>query len=479
VTECSKLISPLLSVRHSLSLQVTAILQHRSQARRHGRTAGTGTGRPLATGVMAEEERRAQAGGGDGGPSSGDAIPLSGVVGGAKGSPDAGGTGAADGGDAGGGEGQLRQRAGNSSGQKPSSSLRSKSYSETKSRSRDTRSGGGSSSSLLSPAGECRTENFEFRDRRLPPAEFQWFGASMYFIFLMLFSYHTLASRRHGYFFAEYAREVADLEHFMRIRNHADYQDWLESSFFPGMHWNSLGRARGGKPGIALVGAPRMRIGRARDAYTAPAPESASGNRGPLTNLWVNPEPPENCVHAEETAGLPFTCFDMGSEELGGGGVSPSLRHFEELAPWMLAEKQGGVVGSNSSSPTQQSAPSSPSPTAPTSGSKPLQLTYFTGEELEEEVYTSYTGQQYAAGGHLVEGISQLFFPPPTVQLSPTGSRSFPSQRLATDCSALYTAGLLHPATNVIFHDFTIYSATKDAYATVRLVLQVRIVEGT
>eukprot|EP01047_Picozoa_sp_COSAG01_P091169 COSAG01_NODE_22832_length_831_cov_1.852703_2_plen_170_part_00 len=97
-------------------------------------------------GVMAEEERRAQAGGaggGDGGPSSGDAIPLSGVVGGAKGSPDAGGTGAAGGaGDAGGGEGQLRQRAGNSSGQKPSSSLRSKSYSETKSRSRDTRSGG-------------------------------------------------------------------------------------------------------------------------------------------------------------------------------------------------------------------------------------------------------------------------------------------------------------------------------------------------
>ena len=44
-----------------------------------------------------------------------------------------------------------------------------------------------------------------------------------------------------------------------------------------------------------------------------------------------------------------------------------------------------------------------------------------------------------------------------------------------TDLARFYDevmgAGLLHPATRVIFHDFTIYSGTKDAYVNVRLVL--------
>ena len=40
----------------------------------------------------------------------------------------------------------------------------------------------------------------------------------------------------------------------------------------------------------------------------------------------------------------------------------------------------------------------------------------------------------------------------------------FPWGRLRTDAQALLDAGLLHPTTRVVFHDFAIYSATKDAY---------------
>jgi hypothetical protein len=54
VTECSKLISPLLSVRHSLSLQVTAILQNLSfsvslnhKLNHYDRTTGASSSLPL------------------------------------------------------------------------------------------------------------------------------------------------------------------------------------------------------------------------------------------------------------------------------------------------------------------------------------------------------------------------------------------------------------------------------------------------
>ena len=53
----------------------------------------------------------------------------------------------------------------------------------------------------------------------------------------------------------------------------------------------------------------------------------------------------------------------------------------------------------------------------------------------------------------------------------------FPS-RYQTPVGRMLNAGLLHPATRAIMHDFTIYSANKDAYVNVRLVIEIGLEHG-
>ena len=58
------------------------------------------------------------------------------------------------------------------------------------------------------------------------------------------------------------------------------------------------------------------------------------------------------------------------------------------------------------------------------------------------------------------------------------GSELYPWARYQTPVQPLLDAGLLHPATRVVMHDFTIYSATKDAYVNVRLVMEIGLEHG-
>ena len=94
-------------------------------------------------------------------------------------------------------------------------------------------------------------------------------GTLIYTIFLSFFLYHTLADRKHAYYFTQYARDVVDVEKFMQIDDPIKYRDWLEYRFLPGMHWKSIDRSTGGTPSIVLVGPPRLRAVRAGKVRSA------------------------------------------------------------------------------------------------------------------------------------------------------------------------------------------------------------------
>ena len=275
---------------------------------------------------------------------------------------------------------------------------------------------------------ECAGVELEYRERHLLEAGYNWRGTVVYAMFIGLFLVQTLADRNHAYYFTQYARDVVDVAKFMDIDSSVTYVDWLEYRFFPGMHYNSVNRSTGGAASIMLVGPPRIRAIRAR-----PTPAGAA--------------PPGRCGRAPEMADMPVVCFDLSPEELQGNG---STAWFDEAAPWMGG---GG---------------------APAEGR--VSMEYRTGAELGENPYSSYTGKQYPAGGHVVTNISNLFVEPPDKWL--TGSEFFPYPHLRTDTSDLLDAGLLHPATKAIFHDFTVYSATKDAYVNLRLVLEIGLEHG-
>lgn len=113
---------------------------------------------------------------------------------------------------------------------------------------------------------------------------------------------------------------------------------------------------------------------------------------------------------------------------------------------------------------------------APEPEPNPVTMEYFDGETLEENVYSSYTGITYPPGGHVLRNIEQLFYEPPNIYK--LGTELYPWARYQISAQKAVDAGLLHPATRAIFHDFTIYSATKDAYVNVRLVLEIGLEHG-
>ena len=113
---------------------------------------------------------------------------------------------------------------------------------------------------------------------------------------------------------------------------------------------------------------------------------------------------------------------------------------------------------------------------APEPEPNPIGMQYFDGETLEENPYPSYTGIDYPPGGHILTNIEQLFRTPPSVYK--LGTELYPWARYQISAQKAFDAGLLHPATRVVFHDFTIYSATKDAYVNVRLVLEIGLEHG-
>ena len=103
-------------------------------------------------------------------------------------------------------------------------------------------------------------------------------------------------------------------------------------------------------------------------------------------------------------------------------------------------------------------------------------MEYQTADQTQERPYSSYTGISYPSEGFLVRNIQKMFRNPPTLQKP--GDELFPWPHKVIDASELINAGLLHAATRVIFHDYTIYSATKDSYVNVRLTLEIGLDHG-
>ena len=168
-------------------------------------------------------------------------------------------------------------------------------------------------------SGECREESIEFRERHVLPPQLEWLGACLYGVLLLLFAYHTLVPRNQAFYFTQYARKIADLDHFMRIDDASKYQDWLESSFFPELYKNSVGRSAGGFAGITLVGPPRIRTVRAVRAWQ----EGDPGAKG--VGL---------CNQAAETAGLSVACFEL-SNRAPQDASEWGTGWFDDVAPWM------------------------------------------------------------------------------------------------------------------------------------------------
>ena len=265
-------------------------------------------------------------------------------------------------------------------------------------------------------------------------------GTLVYGIFLGFFLYHTLSSRDQAFYFTQYAREISDVDKFMQIDDAVKYRDWLEYRFLPGMHWNSVNRSVGGTPSVFLVGPPRVRAVRAKSAY-----------RGKFEHNETEEDHPDNCGHAAEMDNMPVVCFDLSMSDPFHGNWNGSSTWFDRQAPWFdVAAAPSRATG--------------------------VRMEYQNASTTREEEYSSYTGLSYPGDGHVVRDVFRLFERAPSVETA--GNELFPWPHLRTDAQELFDAGLLHPTTRVIFHDYTIYSGTKDAYVNVRLVMEIGVDHG-
>jgi hypothetical protein len=237
--------------------------------------------------------------------------------------------------------------------------------------------------------GEALDEHLEYRERHIPQVRFDWPGFIYYLLLLSFFMYHTLGGRDYAFYYTEYAREIGDVEHFMKIDSSLKYQDWLETAFFPNIHYNSVNRSYAGAPGITLIGPPRIRTVRAKGAYGGAQPSDGSLPR------------PGDCGQAEETAGLAAVCFDLAPEEMETADEREST-WFDALAPWW----SDGTVGDAAPMPEPE-----PELQAGAEAGRVV-MQYYGGEELEENVYSSCECLAPPHSSDLDLNPSVLSFPP-------------------------------------------------------------------
>lgn len=74
-------------------------------------------------------------------------------------------------------------------------------------------------------------EDLEFAKRHLADEGAKWNTFVVYAAFLGTFLYHSVYDRSHAFHFAQYARDVGDVDDFMEIDDLVDYRDWLEHRF--------------------------------------------------------------------------------------------------------------------------------------------------------------------------------------------------------------------------------------------------------
>jgi hypothetical protein len=100
-----------------------------------------------------------------------------------------------------------------------------------------------------------------------------------------------------------------------------------------------------------------------------------------------------------------------------------------------------------------------------------FQFEYKTATELAEGQYSMHTGTDFTGSGYVLRNISK-FLRRDATKVS-QGNEYYTYAHSRPDCSDLLELGWLTPRTRAIFHDFTLYSATANAYVTTRLVIEI------
>lgn len=133
-----------------------------------------------------------------------------------------------------------------------------------------------------------------------------------------------------------------------------------------------------------------------------------------------------NCTISPEMAGMPLSCFeDVDSGEVNG---------------W-----------------TQPA-------------DSPFKFTWASAEETGEGTYSSTSGYTYQGGGFLLKGTGRILQRVPDIARASSELFPFAHTRISVD--DLFYSGWMSDRTRAVFHDYALYSANKDAYVSVRLVLE-------
>eukprot|EP01043_Picozoa_sp_COSAG02_P065500 COSAG02_NODE_9907_length_2077_cov_2.172902_2_plen_388_part_01 len=133
-----------------------------------------------------------------------------------------------------------------------------------------------------------------------------------------------------------------------------------------------------------------------------------------------------NCTISPEMSGMPMSCFD----DVDSG----------ETARW------------------------------PQPADSPFKFRWASAEETGEGTYSSTSGYTYQGGGFLLNGTGRIVQRVPNIVRASSELFPFAHSRISAD--DLFYSGWMTDRTRAIFHDYALYSANKDAYVSVRLVLE-------
>ena len=106
-------------------------------------------------------------------------------------------------------------------------------------------------------------------------------------------------------------------------------------------------------------------------------------------------------------------------------------------------------------------------------------LTFIWSDSDELRHWSSEMGQWYSSAGFLVpDDMMQAFLMEPQL-VDVHGTELFQYPHESVDISALEDAGFWDAKTRAVFHDFTIYSSSMDAFMVVRLTCEIGLQHGT
>ena len=242
-------------------------------------------------------------------------------------------------------------------------------------------------------------------------------------LFLALFIVSHIGDRSNEqYYFASAVKDIFSEPEFMMIASPGEYHEWLAVHFLPGMAALSVGNAP--DAAFAIVGAPRMK--QLRGA---------------------------NCSTPEYMAHVVPNCY----EDVDDRVTTSAIR--------LLRVASGSVLTDCLCLQTSFG------------GADGLAFIWSDSDELGH--WSSEMGQWYSSAGFLVpDDMMQSFLAQPR-WVNVHGTEMFQYEHEKMDISALEGAGWWDAKTRVVFHDFTIYSSSADAFMVVRLTCEIGLQHGT